>query len=135
LLIWTMPERPTHASLTLVLLPVFMALISCKISEKNAQDKKATFEALAKAELGEAHEVSYNTPKTYALCQQQRQGDHLRRSFKYIVVRLSDNKVMHKGSFRMGYVAWYDEDSIEVVTASSARDDKKTIIDIRSDQL
>lgn len=130
-----MPEKPSRASLTLVLLPLFMVLVSCKISEKNAQDKKTKFKALVKAELGEAHQVTYNAPKTYALCQQERQGDHLRRSFRYIVVRLSDNKVVYKGSFRMGYVAWYDESSIEVVTASSARDDEKTIIDIRSDQL
>jgi hypothetical protein len=134
-----MPEKQVRSSFTLMLLPVCMILVNCRVAEKNTQDKKAKFEALVKSELGHAYQVSNNTLQTYALCQQERAGDHLRRNFRYIVVRLSDNKIVHKGSFRMGYVQWHDENSIEVSGASSARDNgdsgEKTIIPIRSGQL
>lgn len=113
--------------------------MNCRAAEKSSLDT-AAFKSAVKAKLGEPYEVSYNKSQTYALCQQARSGDHIQRRFNYIIVRLADNKVIKEGSFRMGYVKWLDEDSIEVSSsnASAAKDNekatKKEIIDIHSGQ-
>jgi hypothetical protein len=113
-------------------------LLNCRAAEKNPQQKNTLPEALIKSSLGEKYTVTYNAAKTYALCQQSREGDHLRRKFRYIVVRLSDNAIVNEGSFQMGYVKWHDEASIEVLNSSSVRDDRsaeKKIIKIDQDTL
>jgi adenosine deaminase len=129
-------EKLTHFSLTLVYLLVSTALSNC-IAAKKTNDDKNAFESLVRAELREKFTVDYNKSKTYALCQQKRSDDHLRRSFKYIVVRTQDNTVVHEGNFSMGYVQWHDENSIEVFQAASSANDSgnKKIVQINSAQL
>jgi hypothetical protein len=134
-----MPKKPLRILLTPFVLFVSMTLVQCRASEKNRQDPKAAFESVVKKKLGERYTVSYNTSRTYALCQQSREADHMQRTFNYVVVHLATNKVVHEGSFSMGSVQWHDEKSIEVLdNSSSGRDDGKTnekkVINIESDQ-
>jgi hypothetical protein len=129
-------EKLTHFSFILVCLLVSIALSNCSAAKKINDDKNG-FDSLVRARLGEKFTVTYNDNKTYALCQQKRSDDHLRRSFKYIVVRTKDNTVVHEGNFSMGYVQWHDENSIEVFQAASSANDSgdKKIVQINSAQL
>lgn len=133
-----MPGRLLFIAFTLFMPGVLIALSGCKAPQKN-QESKAAFETVAKEKLGAKYAVSYNTLKTHVLCQQMREGDHSQRSFKYIVIKLSDNKIMYEGTFRMGYVRWLNDQSIEVLSTSVSKEDEKTsgkrIININSDQL
>lgn len=112
-----MPQNLKHISITVCMLLVSIALAGCKAGEKSKKDQVG-FERLVKSELGAKYNVSHNVTRTYALCQQERDSDHSRRKFKYVVIRLNDNKVMHRGSYSMGHVGWYDDQSIEVVNSS-----------------
>jgi hypothetical protein len=114
------------------------ALPGCSATE-NSGKPEAAFERTVKKQLGTQYVVSYNTTKTHALCQQTRSEDHSQRNFRYIVIKLSNNKVIHEGLFRMGYVRWVNDQSIEVLNSSVSRKDEKAndkkIININSDQL
>jgi hypothetical protein len=131
-----MPQNQKRISITVCMLLVSIALGGCKAGEKSKQEQVG-FENLLKSELGAKYNVSHNVTRTYALCQQEREGDHSRRKFKYIVIRLKDNKVIHRGSYSMGHVKWYDDQSIEVVNSSlrEGDSDEKKIIRIHTDQL
>lgn len=135
-----MPARLIRHSLTLFTLSgSILLLLNCRATENNSGGANA-LNSTVKAKLKEPYEISYNKSQTYALCQQARTADHMERRFNFIVVRLSDNKIIVEGSFRMGYVQWIDDDSIEVLNSSSpaVRDDEKgekKIIDIHSSQL
>jgi hypothetical protein len=131
-----MPEkRIHHVALISFAFCVFITFVNCKGADKILQDK-ASIDSMVSKKLGKKYDLSYNGSKTYALCQQQREGDHQQRSFKYIVVRLSDNYVVREGSFRMGYVKWQGDQSIEVSSSVSVRDEQgqKQIINIHSNQ-
>jgi hypothetical protein len=129
-------EKLTHFSLTLAFLLVSITLSNCIAARKNKEDNNP-FRSLVRSKLGEEFIVNYNKNKTYALCQQKRSDDHLRRSFKYIVVRRKDNNLVHEGNFSMGYVQWHDENSIEVFSVLSSVNDSgdKKIVQINSGQL
>lgn len=130
-----MLKKQTYIAFTLFLFCVSMTLASCRGADKALQEK-ISFDSIVGEKLGKKYDVSYNASKSYALCQQQREGDHSQRSFKYLVVRLADNKVIREGSFKMGHVKWRDDISIEVITSSSVKDDqgKREIISIKSEQ-
>lgn len=87
--------------------------------------------------LGAANKIELNASGDYALCQQKPEADHSRRSFKYIVVRVSDNSIVREGYFNLGYVKWYNEDSIEVYSFSGPGKEErgsKKIINVNSHQ-
>lgn len=123
---------------TLLILGTLVIFPACSAT-KHYRDTQTDFETTVKRKLGAQYAVSYNTAKTHALCQQMRSGDHSQRSFRYLVIELSNNKVMREGSFRMGYVRWVNDQSIEVSNSSVGRKNEKAnnkeIININSDQL
>lgn len=85
--------------------------------------------------LGAENIIELNGSKTFALCQQKREADHFRRKFRYMVVRISDNAIVHKGIFSLGYVKWLNNDSIEVFSGSKAAKEEsgtKKIINVNS---
>ena len=52
-----------------------------------------------------------------------------------MVVRISDNAIVHKGIFSLGYVKWLNNDSIEVFSGSKAAKEEsgtKKIINVNS---
>lgn len=93
---------------------------------------KQSLEAKIKSKLGTGYTVSYNEPKTYALYQQSRVNDHANRSFKYLVVNLSDSKIISEGSFRNGYVKWIDNNSIEIGSATKGELVQKRVIKVNN---
>jgi hypothetical protein len=131
-----MPAKSIRLLLTVLIFLVSMALGGCRAAEKNKQEPQLSPENQAKSRLGVKYTVDYNVSKTYALYQQQRENDHSGRKFKYIVVRLKDNKITHEGSFSMGYVKWLDDKSIEVLNSSIRNDSggEKKIITVNSNQ-
>ena len=137
LLICLMPEKIIRLSLTLCLLCVFTFLLSCKASDKPQRQTGTPLDELIKSRLGPKYELDHNVSKTHVLCRQQREGDHSRRIFKYIVVRLSDSKVLQEGSYN-GHAKWNDDKSIEVLNVSSKKASdsyvEKTIINVISPQ-
>jgi hypothetical protein len=129
-----MPEKAIRLVFTLCLLTVSISLMDCKGADTASQKK--TLDSVVSERLGNKYDLAYNASKTYTLCQQQRQGDHSQRNFKYVVVRLSDLQVVREGTFRMGNVQWQDDTAIEVLSFSSIRDERgeKKTISILSDQ-
>jgi hypothetical protein len=118
----TARNKPTYlfhalSRLTILLLSVSIALVSCCASHRNpAQDP--ALQALAERTLGKETIVDLNAAKTFALYQQKPGADHARRRYRYAVIRLEDNKIVQEGSFSMGYVKWLDDESIEVLSES-----------------
>lgn len=115
---------------------VFIAAGSCRSVEKN-QKKPEDLDSLAAQKLGDANEIQLNASGDFALCQQKPKADHPHRSFKYIVVRVSDNSIVTEGYFNSGYVKWYNADSIEVYSVSGAvksESGSKKIINVTSRQ-
>jgi hypothetical protein len=117
---------------------VFMSFTGCKASEKSLQSAEK-LEKSVSPKLGKHFIITYNSSKTHALCEQERDGDHSNRIFRYVVVKVADNTIVHEGSFRQGYVRWNDSKSLEVVNGSSMTGTEKSteirMINIESGQL
>ena len=120
-----MPKPAAPANVAFVMLLIFTSIVACSSSSKTAQ---AELDSLVKTKLGSHYTIAYNVSKTYALCQQSPGGDRMNRSYKFIVVKIADRKIVKEGSFKNGYVKWSEDNSIEV--GSAGRDekiDKRTI--------
>jgi hypothetical protein len=112
-----MPKISAQSLLTLLWVFVFILLGNCKASENNTTGTTLNFEEVVRAKLGPGFIIEHNVDNQYALCQQKREeGDHLRRVFKYLVVQLKDNKILHEGAFVLGYAKWSGPNHIEVAT-------------------
>jgi hypothetical protein len=97
-------------------------LLACK--SQSIQDTNST-EVIAKRELGNDIRIELNESKTYALCQQTLANDHANSIVKYVVIQVSDNTVVQKGSFQAGYVKWVSNESIETASADKFSPDLK----------
>lgn len=106
-----------------------IAIIACSSSSKTSQ---ADLDDLVKNRLGSHYTISYNHSKSYALCQQSSGGDHMNRSFKYLVVKISDRSVTNEGSFKNGYVKWVDDKSIEVGASGMDEKIEKKVIQVEA---
>jgi hypothetical protein len=126
---------PLIRPFTIFTLLVSICLPSCIASNQKDQEKRVPV-AVVQARLGKHYLVTYNRSESFALCQQKQEADHLKRKFKYLVVRLSDNAIVHEGDFQMGSVHWHDDKSIEVSGAARITDESgnKKIIEIVSNQ-
>lgn len=98
----------------------------------NAVEQVDTVEKIANEALGSEYSIAFNASGTFALCQQKPGADHARRQYRFIVIHLKDNAVVHEGTFRMGYVAWRDDQAIEVVSESWKEGSTKKIIHVTS---
>jgi hypothetical protein len=98
--------------------------VSVSGCSSSTRPSHGTLDTLVKSKLGSRYTIQHNESKQYALCQQKTSDtDHAYRSFKFIVVKLSDNTIAAEGSFKNGYVKWIDGESIEV--SSSGADEKR----------
>lgn len=52
----------------------------------------------------------------------------MNRSFKFIVIKISEKKIVREGSFKNGYVKWVDDKSIEVASAGADEKLEKQVI-------
>jgi hypothetical protein len=112
----TIPTYP----LTLFILAVSILLLNCRAGNNSLSENQTSFDEVVKAKLGANYTVDDNPDHEYALCQQKRsENDHARRTFAYIVVRRSDNEIVHEGTFALGSAKWVDAKTIEVTTTSS----------------
>jgi hypothetical protein len=119
---------PNRASTNFVAFMLLLAIFVFGCA--SAQGTQKTTDEKIKSLLGSAYSVNYNETKKFALYQQSRVNDHVNRSFKYVVVRLSDNKILNQGSFRKGYVKWIDATKIEVASATKGETISKTLVDV-----
>lgn len=113
---------------------IFFILVSilAGCASHNAVDQEDTVEKIADEVIGGDCSVTLNVSGTFALCQQKPGADHARRQYRFIVIHLKDKAVVHEGTFRMGYVAWHDDHSIEVVSESWKEGSTKKIIPVTS---
>ena len=112
-------------------------LLCCKASHSNDQSAGKDLHSIVQPYVGNAYQTDYNVTKQYALCQEKRQGDAAARKFKYVIVRLSDFKIIHQGTFQMGHVRWINDDAIEVQTnpdGAVSESSEKKIINVNSSQ-
>ena len=112
----TLPTYP----LTLFVLAVSILLLSCRAGNRPSSEDQTSFDEVVRGKLGSNYTVDDNPNHEYALCQQKRsENDHARRTFAYIVVRRSDNEIVHNGTFVLGSAKWVDPNTIEVTTSGS----------------
>jgi hypothetical protein len=105
-----------------------MTLLSCKAAESQSNDD--TLQAEIKSKLGNEVIIENSVNGTFALYKQA-PGGHAGRVYKYLVVRIADKKIVTEGNYKLGYVKWKDDSTLEVMTAqnnnSSAEPIKKFI--------
>ncbi|MFZ6013029.1 MAG: hypothetical protein ACOYXT_21985 [Bacteroidota bacterium] len=114
-----------------------IVLLSCSPASKSQYSGHRDLQTIAEEKLGKNFNAEYNAEKTYLLCKENRQGDHANRLFKFIVIKIADHSIVHEGTYKMGYVKWLDNESLEVATSNDpARDDQvsKKIINVTSEQ-
>lgn len=98
------------------------------------QSRQVSIDAIVKEKLGSDVVVAYNDSKEYALCQQKNKSSHALRSFKYIVIRVSDNVITNQGSFQNGYVRWLNENTIEVKSVGLDEKSKTELLKVGGQQ-
>jgi hypothetical protein len=111
-----MPSKALSLMLTILLVLVSITCDCCRAANNDQQTRNSPLEDLIKARIGNDFVVDFNMRKTHALCYQKHSDDHAQRTMQYIVVRLSDTKEVANGTFKMGYVKWKDNETIEVLT-------------------
>ena len=120
-----------------VIFCLLIVLLSCSPASTSQYSGHRDLQAIAEEKLGKNFSAEYNAEKTYILCKENRQGDQANRLFKFIVIKIADHSIVHEGTYKMGYVKWLDNDSLEVATSNDpARDDNvsKKIISVKSEQ-
>lgn len=103
-----------HLSTTILLMVI---LVSCH-SSKNGADQDIRLKKIANEAVGSENNIEFNKSETFALCQEKAGAIHARKQYRFVVVRLKDMVIVHKGAFSMGYVKWIGNDSIEVYSGS-----------------
>jgi len=128
----TIDSQRSFMHLTFVILVLSIALSGCRTTRERAHYDDV--QAIADGKLGRENIIELNSTETLALCQQKPGADHARKQYRFIVIRLKDNTVVHEGRYSMGYVKWLDDDSIEVLSRSSPSDEDsaKQIIHVNS---
>ena len=122
--------------ITCLLCLVSFLLFNCKASNRDNQTP-GDLHSVVKPYLGETYLTDYNSSKTFALCQEKRQGDHMNRKFKYAIVRIADLKIIHQDTFQKGHVQWITDEAVEVATIdqrAASEQVQKKIIPVKSSQ-
>jgi hypothetical protein len=107
-------------SLHSVSLALLLVLTMCKAADSNQTQENAV-DKIVKERLGLETTFENSANGTYRLYKQTG-GGHAARSYKYLVVRLSDQTVVSEGQYRMGYVKWKDDATLELVTSNGPAD-------------
>ncbi len=91
------------------------------------------------SKLGRNLSTIENESKTHILYYQNQEGDQAARQYKYAVVTKSKNTIVLEGSFKLGYVKWISDNSIEVLSlpSLSVQDEAshKKVFFIKTEQL
>lgn len=125
-----MPKPASQPTIAFaIIFTFFAAVLACSSSSKTSQ---TNIDEIVKNRLGNQYTVAYNSSRSYALCQQSPAGDHVNRTFKYVVVKMSDHNVTKEGSFRNGYVKWIDDTAIEVGTSGTDEKIEKEVIRVEA---
>jgi hypothetical protein len=111
-----MPSKDLSVTLTILLVLVSITCECCRAANSNQSTNNSSLENLVNARIGKDYAVEFNAKRTHALCYQKRSDDHAQRTIQFIVVRLEDNKEVADGTFKMGYVKWKDNATVEVLS-------------------
>jgi hypothetical protein len=99
-----------------IFLTLMVLLFNCKAADSQSKDK--TLQTELKSKLGSDVVVENSVNGTFALYKQA-PGGHAARVYKYAVVRVADKSIVSEGTFKMGYVKWEDDTTLELVTNES----------------
>lgn len=94
-------------------LSMLIMLTTCKSSATKKEISGTSVQQQIKKELGDDVLTDYNTSKSYALIQQIQIPEKIGSSIRFVVIRLSDTVVVHKGTYTRGYVKWIDDNTLE----------------------
>jgi hypothetical protein len=97
--------------LTLFLGSMSIVLYQCRTQ---AAAQLNHLNAVAERQLGNDYAITYNTSHDLALCQEGSGKGHIGKKYKFMVVRLHDGKILYKGTYKLGYVKWLDNESLEI---------------------
>ena len=100
-------------------------MLACKSQSVQNNNSIESPEVVAKRELGNDFRTDLNESKTYALCQQTIANDHANSIVKFVVIQVSDNTIVKRGSFQSGYLKWINNESIEIASADKFSPDLK----------
>lgn len=116
---------------TLILLTIF----SCK-----AQQQKHSLQVISE-KIGDNAIIDYNRDHSFALVQEKfsvvQDGEY---TSSFLIIRMSDNKIIKEGKVVHGYIKWINDDIIEifempgVIKDDQEEDDFKKRINIRGFQ-
>ena len=71
-------------------------------------------------------QVDYNTAQDFILCQEKASSTQA-GILKYIIIRVSDKKILQEGYFRPGYIKWVHDYEIEIFNAPGVIRDHETL--------
>lgn len=121
------------SSIILFCFGFLITIVSCRSadSQKSAvpanENSSSDLGSILKMKLGPDPIAEENESQTLILYKEQ-PGGHVKKNYKFIVVRKSDNSIIHEGSYQMGYVKWNDDSSLELTSAGADdRPEKKFI--------
>ncbi len=94
---------------------LFLLVAGCKSS----QQIDSSIDVIVSKEVGEGATVTKNSDETLmlAVAPVNNGGESPRserQQMKYIVLKVSEKKVIYQGSFEAGYAQWIDNENIEV---------------------
>lgn len=114
---------------------ILLTIFSCK-----AQQQKHSLQVISE-KIGDNAIIDYNQDRSFALVQEKFtvvQDTEYTSSF--LVIRMSDNKIIKEGKVVHGYIKWINDDIIEifempgVIKDGQEEDDFKKRINIRAFQ-
>ncbi len=123
-----MKQRPT-TMFTFTTFVVSMLVIGCR-SPKDAQ---VDLRSVIESRLGQAYDTISNQSKSHLLAQQRRQSDHSQQTIRYLVIRLSNKKIVKEGTYQNGFARWFSDHELEIIETTTREENKRHIIPIDSE--
>lgn len=125
--------------LFLALVSVLVSLCACKSANTQSQLRDQA-KLIATTKLGDEIDVYPNSAGSYILYIQKPYNPNPLNVLKFIIVQTSDNEVVYEKAFVPGYVKWFTDSSIEILSVpGSIKENEdlskyKRIIDIRANK-
>src|SRR5690242_15042086 len=97
-----------------VLATVVAACASVKTSTSGSSQDNAWLLDLASQNIGDSPTIEANKDASFSLCWKDKETSNQVPALQFIIVRMSDHKVVEQGSVTMGEVRWTSDYQVEV---------------------
>lgn len=131
-------NKPLLYSLVLILSCILFST-GCR-SNQSTLPSAPTIQSIVSDRLGDDFESYPNSTGEYILCVQPIPPDNTLSSIRFLVIQKTDSKILLTQSFLPGYVKWFTETSLEVLSTPGILKEHESlsdyikIIDIRTSE-